>query len=402
MEVMDTHSVMSKQSCYCGPPGITIGDLLRKTSSPIFGKQGDRRHVYYTHKGRCGLGQLCLHWKLTAGDEILMPAYNCGSEVDPFICYGLSVVFYKVDRNATIDISDILQRTTHRTKVIYITHYFGWPQDIKVLSEYCRKNKIRLIEDCALSLFSNPVSLPIGILGDAAIYSFPKTLPVPDGGALMVSKDDPLREEPAKSPPMGVIVKELLPFVKRASLRLSDSIRLYNFLTAKWIQRKNNRSRAIPKTSAGLSEMPKSYYYDKGIENLTASKLTRYILCRTCLESVVRQRRNNYSLLYEAVEKSGLFKPLYRELPDGVCPLFLPVLVGNRESVCVRLNRIGISTGQWWAGFHRAFDWSEFPDAKYLKEHILALPIHQQLKSRNVNYISTTLKKLNDLAGIER
>ena len=93
---------MSKKIYYCGPPGITIGDLLRKTSFLLQEKQWDARRVYYTHKGRCGLGLLCQHWGLRTGDEVLMPAYNCGTEVDPFVSYGLDVILYRVDRNAKI------------------------------------------------------------------------------------------------------------------------------------------------------------------------------------------------------------------------------------------------------------------------------------------------------------
>ncbi len=244
-----------------------------------------------------------------------------------------------------------------------------------------------------MSLFSNPVEHPIGVFGDAAIYSFSKTLPVPDGGMLIVANDDPLAEEPGRSPPIGVIFKELLPFIKRAVLRFSDNVRLYPYLPQKLTQSRNKQNRTMPKTSAGLPQMPESYYYDKNIQDMTASKITRQILRCTCPESIVRQRRNNYRMLYEVVQNSELFKPLYRELPDGVCPLVLPVMVENRELAEARLNEMGIYVGQWWAGFHRAFDWSEFPEARYLKEHVLAIPIHQRLNRKHVEYMSSCLKQ---------
>jgi dTDP-4-amino-4,6-dideoxygalactose transaminase len=131
MEVMDTHPIINDKKYYCGPQGIPLRGLLGKTEDVQAWYQGNNRHLYYTHKGRCGLGLLCKHWKLQAGDEVLVPAYNCGTEIDPFMHYGLNVIFYKVDQHANIDFEDLLQRVTHRTKVIYVTHYFGWPQDIK-------------------------------------------------------------------------------------------------------------------------------------------------------------------------------------------------------------------------------------------------------------------------------
>ena len=396
MEVMDTHAIINDKRCYCGPHGISLKGLIRKTGILQTWFQGNNQILYDTHKGRCGLGLLCKHWKLKAGDEVLAPAYNCGTEIDPFIHYGLNVIFYKVDQQANIDFEDILQRVTHRTKVIYVTHYFGWPQDIKALSEYCRMNNIYLVEDCALSLFSNPVQHPIGVLGDVAIYNFPKTLPVPDGGALTVSVDDPLIKTPMESPPTTVVMKEILPFIKRAVLQIAEKIGLYGYLPQRLIQSSGGRKGVPSMTPAGFSEMPRSYYYDNNnIENMTASAITRYILRGTCPEFVVQRRRQNYFQLFKAVEKSKLFKLLYQNLPDGVCPLYLPVIVENREMVCFRLNEMGITAVQWWAGFHRAFDWAEFPEARYLKEHLMTLPIHQQLNDKKNIYIANQISQMD-------
>lgn len=383
---------MNRMRSYCGPPGITAGDLLGKPGSAWEYPQNDSRHVYYMHRGRCGLGALCDYWNLGPGDEILVPAYNCGSEIDPFLRYNLKVIFYRVDRNANIDIEDIRRRVTNRTKVIYVTHYFGWPHKIEELSDYCRKNKINLIEDCALSLFSNPVDFPIGVLGDAAIYSFPKTLPVPDGGALVVGNDIQLSEISKQTPGFSVILNNMFPLIKRTALRLSEKMGLYCFLPHCLIRSRNHGSNTVSVTPAGLPEMPQSYYYDKAIEKLAASKITHRILYHSSIETVVRCRRDNYSALFEMIKKVKKICPLYKELPDGVCPLYLPVLVENREAVSIRLNEMGIMVVQWWAGFHGGFDWAEFPEAQYLKEHLLAIPIHQQLTQQNIDYIISSLQ----------
>jgi dTDP-4-amino-4,6-dideoxygalactose transaminase len=68
------------------------------------------------------------------------------------------------------------------------------------------------------------------------------------------------------------------------------------------------------------------------------------------------------------------------------------VVVENREAASIRLNEMGIMAVQWWAGFHREFDWAEFPEAKYLKEHVLAIPVHQQLTKQNIDHISFSLR----------
>ena len=151
----------------------------------------------------------------------------------------------------------------------------------------------------------------------------------------------------------------------------------------------------MPLTHAGLPGMPISYYYDERTESLSMSRITRGIWNRILPESVVQRRRENYLDLYEAVGKSRLFRPLYQDLPDGVCPLCLPVLADNREQACSSLHEKGIAAIQWWAGFHNAFDWAEFPEAYHLKAHLLAIPVHQQLSRKNIDYIADTLDNIS-------
>lgn len=381
---------MNRKRSYCGPPGLLPNNLVGKPNSGGYFPQRDDKRVYYTHKGRCGLGLLCKHWQLKAGDEILVPAYNCGSEIDPFLKYDLYVKFYRVDRKANIDVSDIKQRITNRTKVIYVTHYFGWPQTLRGLSEICSENNIYLVEDCALSLFSSPSDDPIGFLGDAAIYSLPKTLPVPDGGVLTASCGI---EQSGQAAGYKALLRKMLPLIKRTVLRLFEMTGMYRFLP-QWIIRSRNAGKnEMAVTPSGLPEMPGSYYYDKGIEKLIPSRISRYVLDHSNAEALVSRRRDNYTELYDAVKESGVFKPLYDELPEGVCPLCLPVIIEDRQEAGARLNEMGVSAVQWWSGFHKAFDWTEFVEAKYLKEHLLVIPVHQQLTKRNIEYISSLLKE---------
>lgn len=381
--------------CYAGPPGVQVGDLLQHTTDPTEKVTFHGRQVVYTHNGRGGLGLLCRHWKLKAGHEILMPAYNCGTEIDPFVHYGLKVIFYRVNPQTQIDFEDLQHRVTARTKIIYVTHYFGWPQDIDSLSDYCRDNNIYLLEDCALSLFSKPIDHPIGVLGDAAIYSFPKTLPVPDGGALTIPFNMPPTESPTESPPTRVIFKKMLPLIKRAVLRLSDSVGLYQYLPLQhtWSRTHDKRPTTTPD---GFPEMPQSYYFNKDFEKKTASIITRYILEHSCQKAIVKQRRKNYYKLFEVVQATRLLQPIFHQLPEGVCPLNFPVLVEDRETICRYLNERGIAATKWWSGYHRAFNWSEFHEAKYLKDHVVTIPIHQQISPDNMEYVCSAISSIGN------
>jgi perosamine synthetase len=379
---------------YCGPLGIEFRDWIGSRRHPEQWDQFRDRTVYYTHKGRVGLGLLCRQWQLKPGDEVLVPSYNCGSEIDPFVKYGLHVCFYRIDKAARIDEDDLYRRILPKTRLIYVTHYFGWPQDLTSLSEYCRKKEIYLVEDCALSLFSNPNNFPIGVLGDAAIYSFPKSLPVPDGGALVVSNGTQVLSGLSRAPRFAMIVRSCMPLAKRTCLRMADKMGFYSMLPS-WVTR-NRKRQETSMTEYGYPGMPDSYYYDPTLEEISCSRITRHILRHTRVEEVRAIRRRNYLQIFGELCENSNFRPLFPNLPDGVVPLYLPLLVDDREGICRKLNDSGISAISWWSGYHRRFDWSSFPEARYLKDHLLAIPIHQQLTLKHIRFISDRLSILCD------
>ncbi len=48
-----------------------------------------------------------------------------------------------------------------------------------------RRHECILVEDCALSLFSEADGKPLGAFGDYSVFCLYKTLPVPNGGVLV-------------------------------------------------------------------------------------------------------------------------------------------------------------------------------------------------------------------------
>lgn len=79
---------------------------------------------------------------------------------------------------------------TKRTKLIYVIHEFGIPHPKTAdLLSFARMNGIPLAEDCAHAVFSEFKSGErVGTLGDYAIYSLSKHMPVKAGGVLVGNK----------------------------------------------------------------------------------------------------------------------------------------------------------------------------------------------------------------------
>jgi dTDP-4-amino-4,6-dideoxygalactose transaminase len=101
----------------------------------------------------------------------------------------------------------------------------------------------------------------------------------------------------------------------------------------------------------------------------------------------VEIRRKDFQKYLHDLQGVENIRFLYPDLPEGVCPLYFPILIDNPGYVCKSLYRNSVFTFHWWAGYHRYLPWSDFPDACYLKDHLLTLPVHHQMKDKHIDYI---------------
>ena len=78
---------------------------------------------------------------------------------------------------------------------------------------------------------------------------------------------------------------------------------------------------------------------------------------------------------------------VFGKLPQGVCPLFFPIIVKDRKYYHQKFKENGILTFQYWQHMHGAVPWEKFPNAVYLKKHVLGLPIHQDISFDHLDKI---------------
>ena len=372
----------------CSPTQLISGVLHSNSIFPDWLQFRDR-DIIFTHQGRCAIALFCQLLHIGSGDEVIVPAYNCGTEIDPFVWAGAKVIFYRVDNRAIIDLEDVIRRMTPSTRMIYVTHYFGWPQEIRELADWCEKRGVYVLEDCALSLFSNGPESSIGRIGDAAIYSFPKSLPVPDGGALVLIKniwEEDKNFRPSRRPD---IFLKVLPLIKKWFMHSSKSWQHFKFTRELFI-----KSRLAKPVVHDCEIRPISldYYFDVQKIDWSMSRLSMGILNTANSFKIIDKRRRNFQYLYNSLVNTPNLHPLFDDLPNNVCPLWFPALVKDRSRWCKALDAHGIIVPEWWAGYHRGFDWGEFPEARMLKNNLLTLPIHQDLDIYHMEYIAECVK----------
>jgi len=88
---------------------------------------------------------------------------------------------------------------------------------------------------------------------------------------------------------------------------------------------------------------------------------------------------------------------VFKKLPQGSCPLFFPVIVKDREFYYQMFKDRDITLFKYWQHFHEAVPWDEFPEAVFLKKHVLGLPIHQDINFNHLDKILDVLIASNGL-----
>lgn len=357
----------------------------------------DQSLTTFTHRGRDAVWHALSVLKLKPGDRVLVPSYHCGSEVDVLIKAGLDVQLYQVDHRGRVNEDDLLGRLQPDVKMVYVIHLFGWPQIFQRVRRAALERRIPVIEDCALSLFSKHDNLPIGSGADCAIFSFPKSLGVPDGGALVLRQGPSLTERQFRAAPPVRILRRSLSLLKS---RVRSTCRMTAFrLKPRLLSQSKLTEFDLPNSSDSddRPDIPSSYYFNPGIANCRISRISQKILCAVNPDTIVRRRRKNYLWLAEQLSEVDGIEIWQPGLEDGICPLVMPILVDNSQCCASYLQRVGISATAWWWGFHKALDYSEFTQSRILKSRVVALPIHQELNERHLKYVVAAVRAYQGL-----
>ena len=253
---LDSHQAMKRPSRRCPSLGLSpvkafSALLAPRSSHALLEDRFGGRRLVITQSCRTAIALLREALALDVGDEIIVSAYNCGTEIDALFAAGLTVRFVDSDNRGFLDPEVLTNAIGQRTRAIYVIHPFGWPQPIDIIDAWRRAHNLFLIEDCALAPFSDyPDGSPVGSKGEASVFSFPKSLPTPDGGALWWNTNW-AGPDALMRPPTFRTLRQI------ASRNLNWARRHFGF------PRPSSQPPAPFKdpTSEGLEDIPENYYF---------------------------------------------------------------------------------------------------------------------------------------------
>ncbi len=111
--------------------------------------------------------------QIKKGDEVITTACSFPTTVNPIIQNSLVPVFCDMDLGTYgINIDDLKNTITEKSRAVFIAHTLGNPFNIKAVKEICDQYNLFLIEDCCDALGSSYDGRMVGTYGDMATYSF--------------------------------------------------------------------------------------------------------------------------------------------------------------------------------------------------------------------------------------
>jgi perosamine synthetase len=310
--------------------------------------------------------------------EVVLPAYTAPTVLLPVLKAGLEPVLCDITlRDFNIDLDLLPGVVTQDTLCVVATHLFGIP----VSGMAGLKNRypgIYIIEDCAQSMGTKIVNKNTGKFGDIAFSSFNrgKNLSTYGGGGIFTENIELAEavKKKAKDLPEQGICFALSLLMKQALLSWAIKPWAYGALYPFISYFKDNR-----------------VHEDFSLEKFTSVQSGMGLALLKNIESFSETRNRNGIKILEGLKDIQAF--ILPSPPCGTRPAFnrLPVLCKDlalRERLEKKLFRKGFDTSRMYERplhhiFELGYKKEEFPNATYLAEHLITVPVHPLVRDKD-------------------
>jgi dTDP-4-amino-4,6-dideoxygalactose transaminase len=288
------------------------------------------------------------------GDEVIVPANTFIATAWGVSYTGATPIFVDCTFDTwQIDATKIEEKITPRTKAIVGVHLYGQPFDLEALQAICMKHNLYLLEDAAQAQGARYKGVPVGSFGEMACFSF---YPGKNLGACGEAGGITTNNE--------TFYKHLL------SLRNHGSL--------------------------------ERYYHDEigfnmrmgGLEGASLNVKLKYL-------SGWNNRRSEIAKYYQQEIKNPLLQLQFQpEWSQSIYHLFV-VTTKDRNDFIKYLNKFNIFPGLHYpipchlqkAYAHLGYKEGDCPQAEYLSNHCLSLPMYAELTDSNIDKIINIINK---------
>lgn len=334
--------------------------LQRMDEQKIFFWQSEVYNKQYFKSGRNAIKALCKNLNIYK-KTVVLPIYTCETCIQPFIDEGWEISYYYLNEDLTINEERFIETySTKKPSVIFLHSFFGF-DTIKNEEFLCKikEDGTIIVEDMTQSLFSNHYLR----CADYYVTSLRKFLAIPEGGVLI--SPNMFRDYSICNADVNIEKIALNAFDLKKEYFVNPSIEKKEIFRQKY-----NELNLLIAQNDKLQQM---------------GSISRKIIFTCNSENIIKTRRKNYELLSDAIENIQYVKKVIDDDMDGVCPLYFPIYVENREKLQTYLSKNNVYCPIIWKKATQIDTQDEVTE--YMYSHMLCIPIDQRYGQLEMNRI---------------
>lgn len=364
----------------------------------------DPENVFLYWKGRIALYAILKAMGVKEGDEVILPGFTCVVVPNAIIYLGAKPVYIDISPdNYNMEISELENAVTGKTKVIICQNTFGLSSNVDKIVEIAKSHNLFTIEDCTHGFGGFYKGKPNGSYCDAAFYStqWNKPFSTGIGGFLVVNNPDLLDKikllEKNKIKPHTTekfVLLFLILFRKYFVNNLTQSVlvKLFRLLSKYNLIIGSNRGEEL-----SAPDLPEQYFKD--ISSVQIKAGLKRIQKISELNALRRKNALEYTSFLKLKNKTYVDESLF----DDHMFLKYPLLVKNRELFFSLAKQYHLILGDWFLSpLHPitdnfdlwGFDESRFPNAVTISRHIVNLPTEIKDNTRVFNFLNEYLEQI--------
>jgi dTDP-4-amino-4,6-dideoxygalactose transaminase len=359
----------------------SVAECIRSQWIGFGGRVERFQEEFARYKGApCALavssGTAAIHLALAAlgigaGDEVIAPSMTFCSTVHSIVHTGAKPVLVDCSSDSfNIDPAQVESRITPRTRAILVVHMCGRSCEMDPILEIARSYDLRVIEDCAHAIESTYHGNAAGLMGDVGCFSFYPTKSITTGdGGMVITRDSELLQRARVLSAQGMTADAWSRFVGKPGG--------YDVVEAGFKYNMTDLAAAL-----GLPQLPKIEEHWRKRERLWAQYDEQLKELPLSLPGTDPESRHAYHL----------YTPLLR----------LEELRAGRKEIIAALEAENIGAGIHYVPVHQqpyyrrqfGFVDSDFPNAAFVGERTLSLPLSPAMSDQDVCDVVTALARI--------
>lgn len=339
-----------------------------------FARYVKSKYAVAVNSATAGLHLALAVLNLKKGDEVITTPITFASTVNVILHAGATPVFADINRKTwNIDPTEIEKKITKRTRVILPVHLHGRPCEMDVIMRLAKKYKLHVIEDASHAVEAIYKGKKIGSIGDMTVFSFYVTKNLATGEGGMIVTNNKKWQERIKIMRLHGLSHDAW---KRYSVKY---FKLYEVIE--------------PGFKYNLTDIASSV----GIHQLRR------------LEKNLKRRKEIWGMYSKALESEKLITlpaPIDKTIRHG---MHLFAILLNLEKIKISRNKFidklikeNIGSGVHFTPVHLhpyyrktyGFKMGDFPNAEFVGERIVSLPISGKLSNNDVSDVIGAVKKI--------